>query len=102
MRELELKDVLHFYLGAKCRVANHRSLILRRLEDMTEEECEEASIICGKKRIYLQAYWSGNGNARYMYTTPEQCFRLTRYFLSLGFDLFNLINRGLAIDAKTL
>jgi hypothetical protein len=119
----QLKDVIHFYLG--CRVVhpalkNNRvltavwmqslldkgidvKLILRRLSDMTEEECEEYGMMYeqGKYdsqslefdcKIGLSAYYIGTKNAA----------ERIRALLKAGFDLFGLIESGQAIDAKTL
>jgi hypothetical protein len=80
--------------------ALHLKPILRPLSSMTEEECYEASVISGKRRVYMPRYWAGEGSARYMYMTPEQCFKLTHYLLSRSFDLFDLIHSGLAIDGS--
>lgn len=98
----DIKDYLHLYLGCQVLIdgetlvtlvgfshtydielyvnnqwLHHRfcKLLLRPLSDMTDEEMDEV--------------WYG----------PSE---RTRYLLSKGFDLFGLIEAGLAIDATTL
>jgi hypothetical protein len=58
-------------------------LILRKLEDITEEE---------KKNLHIGRCFD------------FQCYRADQFneLLAKGFDLFGLINSGLAIDAATL
>lgn len=69
--------------------ANHLKPILRKLSSITEEECDN-----------LDWYYRGtNGGLiehRAIDLTPEQ----VRYLLSRGFDLFGLIDLGLAIEKK--
>lgn len=108
----DIKDYLHLYFGGFVSVRNldgrHNTIIdhdfynsyfdeesgeflndpkiiLRHLSDMTEGEsefiCEAAEL--GKPTIYVNA-------------------ELTAYFLSRGFDLFGLIEAGLAIDKTKL
>lgn len=59
-------------------------LILRKLEDMTEEEADKLASMCPQRN--------------YDKYNPAQF----TYLLSKSFDLFGLIEAGLAIDAKTL
>lgn len=118
--EKQLKDYLNLYLGCRfwdygseegheiatitgvynnnnvCMVCDEHGntdikpeeikLILRRLESMTEEE---------EKHLDGELWEYGSNFKVY---SPEQ----TIYLLSLGFDLFGLIDAGLAIDAATL
>lgn len=105
-RNLEIKDVIHLYLG--CEVENKKGQrvnltpmllaqclvnkweleteqwkpILRNLSDMTEEEKET----------------SGKFNVCSNFELAEWF----RYLLSKHFDLFNLIESGLAIDKNNL
>lgn len=65
--------------------------ILRRLEDMTEEEAWEYSDAVGYR--YNRA---GHTD------TIQHEAAGTAYLLSKSFDLFGLIDSGLAIDSKTL
>lgn len=64
--------------------------ILRRLSSMTEEESNTAHRIYFVDKIELLAIMD------------VAHFELCRYLLSRGFDLFGLIDEGLAIDAATL
>lgn len=100
---------------------NEAKLMLRRLSDMTEEEATElAKIQTVEKRLkdvqvlliekdrvhYIDgSMWQGDGveeyNDLYVYydlLTPKQFV----YLLKQGFDLFGLLDAGLAIDAKTI
>lgn len=116
----ELKDYLHLYLGCRikskggkcgdlvsvsndgmsivvydkdkindprglCINSDWLLLILRPLSDMTEKESEYLSdaALSGKPTIYVNA-------------------EVTKYLLSKHFDLFGLIEYGLAIDKTTL
>lgn len=81
--------------------------ILRRLEDMTEDEAIELLGITVPYATYHSKdhsglYWSGAGvssaHLSFSYGDP----RSFHYLLSRGFDLFGLINAGLAIDSKTV
>jgi len=76
------------------------SLVLRRLEDMTEEEAKYIvdntllkQTTMGKTEkdfaIALAERWVANSS-------------IFVYLLSRSFDLFGLIDAGLAIDAKTI
>lgn len=113
MSEKKIEDYLHLYLGCECICTNERDIqtltcvepvmkkawmitgisyhidvvkpILRPLSDMTEEEntiCNEFVIGC-----------SANDNPNPMYWTPLQF----NYLLKQHFDLFGLIDAGLAI-----
>jgi hypothetical protein len=66
--------------------------ILRPLSDMTEEECHTLG----------WAYLNSNGNKILNhspeYLNPEDF----KYLLSRGFDLFGLIESGLAIDKSSI
>src|SRR5690606_24598318 len=67
--------------------SDHVKLILRRLSDMSEEENQE---------------WAETNGALGNCSRYEDEANATVYLLSKGFDLFGLIDSGLAIDAKTL
>ncbi len=101
----EIKDYLHLYLGCKVvfneklkAVITHKLLadnlvpkeklkpILRPLSDMTEDEDQEFEYIRYKKDLSIY----------------EGTAMQTAYLLSKNFDLFGLIESGLAIDATTL
>lgn len=114
----ELKDYLHLYLGCEIDVSGQREIldsvaksgqietlfrghlrnyrdlsdediapILRPLSDMTEEE--EGKIKCSN--------WTGMQHGEWEYTIES-----FRFLLSKHFDLFGLIESGLAIDKTTL
>ena len=65
--------------------------ILRHLEDITNEECEEYNRI-------RQTMFSLNKIQDQMKTDAA----LTNYLLKQGLDVFDLIHHSLAIDAKTI
>jgi hypothetical protein len=133
---MNIKDYLHYYLGQQVLINNgiHENkidhltyvhhlgdcgghqyewlakdcqLILRSLEDMTEEEARGYLSVLPVVREYLShdeygVYWRSLGvsSAVMMFNYgPVECFH---YLLSKGFDLFALIPAGMAIDAKTL
>lgn len=66
-------------------------LILRKLEDITQEECDAYN----KINITMHSI---NKVQDQMKTNAAT----TNYLLKQGFDLFDLIHNGLAIDSKTL
>lgn len=66
-------------------------LILRKLEDITNEECEAYNYI-------MFTCHSVNKLQDQMKTNAA----MTKYLLEQRFDLFGLIDAGLAIDSKTL
>jgi hypothetical protein len=81
-------------------------LVLRRLEDMTEGEAIDflKHAITGGEYIAHNEYaviWQSNGSRSDIYYLfcPPSGFH---YLLQQGFDLFGLIEAGLAVDAKTL
>lgn len=111
-----IKDYLHLYLGCEYRyfmngvtktgsrknkgVITYAALshimarieqeynikpILRPLSDMTEEERKKC-----ERKVF-------NGDARFFYTTEAFLFLLSKHF-----DLFGLIDAGLAIDKTKL
>jgi hypothetical protein len=93
----------HYFIGH-----DEIKLVLRRLSDMSEEEAKECWA-CAKSTSYRFAgfdgpsrsifYKNGNGNRGAEVLNKPQQFH---YLLSKSFDLFGLIDSGLAIDAKTL
>jgi hypothetical protein len=114
----EVNDYLKYYLGTEvqCEVGNpdavivsaemawlhqgrHKYIkpILRSLDDMTEEEARE----CGNL-IYdfsnEPELVSKNGSAFEYHLMPEEF----HWLLSRGFDLFGLIDTGLAIEHPSL
>jgi hypothetical protein len=87
-------------------------LILRRLESMTDEECNE--LVWIKSSVYERValvnandygirfsfqYASSSRRREQVITdfSPE----MVRFLLTKGFDLFGLINAGLAIEDKS-
>lgn len=133
---MELKDYLHYYFGCdflangNCytmdridtlikgtRERNGNSVwndfephkikpILRRLEDMTEEEARNflKHAVPGAEYITQNEYgviWQSQGSRSeifYLFGPPAGF----HYLLRQHFDLFGLIPAGLAIDAKTV
>lgn len=108
----EIKDYLHLYLWCMLKTEFGQSVlyadniyraknlnwkpILRPLSDITEEEEFEMTEITG---LFI-----GSGfikaikeNSKYVIDVRNS-FEVTRYLLSKHFDLFNLIEEGLAID----
>jgi hypothetical protein len=113
---MKLQDYIHYYIGCPCIfytadddpagyhttidydtiknwLANQEETdlkpLLRRLEDMTEEERTE---IFGK-----DVHWYNPFDAN------DACdIQQWHKLLQKGFDLFGLIDAGLAIDAKTI
>lgn len=88
------RDVIRFFDMSECLP------ILRKLEDMTEEEAEQCAILTGKSKIYSGRYWQHNKS--FMNITQYQAFNVTAYLLSKSFDLFGLIEAGEAIDQKLI
>lgn len=105
-----IKDYLHLYMGCQVMYDDDQGKltyylmynilatnewhlvkpILRPLSDMTEEEMKIVTVsglMSDLKYIINRNKW-----------TPERFL----YLLSKGFDLFGLIEEGLAIDATTL
>jgi hypothetical protein len=102
---MELKDYIHYYLGCKIvhpALKNNRTLtakwmqsllekginfkpILRRLEDITPEETGQMRLIRDSIDYRIKKYAA-----------------VTNYLLKQKFDLFGLIEAGLAIDEKKL
>lgn len=111
--EKKLSDYLHYYLGCKVMypgMANPKTLtgrwlqsllektvsvkpILRRLEDMTKQEEEELEIIKGARVVYRSHL-----PIEIKFDTPDTF----HWMLKRHFDLFGLVDAGLAIDAATL
>lgn len=65
--------------------------ILRRLEDMTEEEDKIYHSLCGIANFNADS-------VNITHDTPESF----HYLLKQGFDLFSLIQNNLAVDGKEL
>jgi hypothetical protein len=110
--EKKLQDYLHYYMGCTfwtnnsegevnpetirfiypmIEKRNNVQLHLRRLEDMTEEEKKE----CDKQ---VHKYDTGNGRSHFI---TDWAYRVD-WLLKQHFDLFGLVDAGLAIDAKTI
>jgi hypothetical protein len=66
--------------------------ILRPLSDMSDEEAEEYNSI-------MYTCFNAVNKFHDQVLTEAAC---TQYLLSRGFDLFNLIHKGLAVDKKSL
>jgi hypothetical protein len=84
--------------------------ILRPLSDMTEEEAVKVSIAYwGTEKPRLHEYAGkqlvrnfNNDVYKHHWEYPEKLPEIIRILLSQGFDLFGLIESGLAIDSTTL
>lgn len=90
-------------------------LQLRKLEDMTDEECikwaelgfyephtvKRASIPYNSLEVEFDFYMGDDLHSGTM-SLRSQTAQQFHYLLSKGFDLFGLIPAGLAIDAKTI
>ncbi len=70
--------------------------ILRPLSDMTEEEMEQIWHADEPKSILQMEYKDGRVRK------VALCSERTKFLLSKGFDIFGLIEAGLAIDKTTL
>jgi hypothetical protein len=113
----KLEDYLPFYIGCKMQYASHHEpqdelytlnvnnlkeaiefgdfIVLRPLNDMTEEEVHDCVqlgnlVYRGEKPKYFIVGWNA--------FSPI----VTKYLLSKGFDLFGLIESGLAVNAAEI
>lgn len=109
-----INDYLHLYLGCKAEIINDEAKIidyvttsslndslrlgitvkpiLRPLSDMTDQEADEQENPELNDDIYIGGRWA---------IFNHQGTR-TKWLLDKGFDLFELIDAGLAIDATAL
>lgn len=92
----------------KTTLVEYLKPILHRLEDMTDECCLEVSIILRASTAYSDISKIAQvreifRRAKNMQTNILMCewFDLFVFLLSKHYDLFNLIDNGQAIDAKT-
>lgn len=125
----DIKDYLHLYLGCEATTdsglignlitINHEASIaiirinpeagqtiskmyseikpiLRKLSSMTDEEIDEVWHSHEPQDVLTMNYSDGR-NVRKVSLTAER----TRYLLSRGFDLFGLIDSGLAIENQS-
>lgn len=127
MDSKNIKDYLHLYLGQQCRCYNHADRegwletisctiiieygdedseiegivpILRPLSDMTEDESRCFHSFGGRYSIVNPKYAINQifgANLFYEGDNGIQIAHLTQHLLSKGFDLFGLIDAGLAI-----
>lgn len=120
----DIKDYLHLYLGCEVSVTNldgrytrlitHEFFstfyneddgafyndpkpILRPLSDITDDEIDDVWNLEEPEHVLVMAYEKNN-----VVRKVALCSERTRYLLSRGFDLFGLIEAGLAIDKTTL
>ncbi len=105
----KFKQTVHCYISE-----NRVKPILRRLEDMTEEEAKQFLKVCGETVPTKKALktWGWNGYRHWLRRDDEYMRDLMSinlgtpevwsYLLSKSFDLFGLIDANEAIDAKTL
>lgn len=92
----DIKELNHVLLYEVIRANNLDifKLILRKLEDMSEEEKRELCRVID----YPISSWRDVMNNRHGHYSSE----MFSWLLSKSFDLFGLINSNEAIDAKTL
>jgi hypothetical protein len=125
---MKLQDYLHYYMGCKMLYSSHHEPqnepyvltfenikeaiefadrpIFRRLEDMTEEQARDFLRHAVPDAEYLShneygVIWQSRGSRSYifyLYGSPAGF----HYLLTQHFDLFNLTENGLAVDAKTI
>jgi hypothetical protein len=89
----EVKSNFHtFFIGE-----DTIKLSLRRLSSMTDEEIDDVWHGHETQDVLVMEYSDGR-NVRKVSLTAER----TRYLLSKGFDLFGLIDAGLAIEKDSL
>jgi hypothetical protein len=115
---IELKDVIHFYLGAEMMYGTHHEpqseryiltcdnlseaikfddpIFLRKLDSMTEEEQLELAELIGV--VNVEHFINAVMYKRVYAVRVLDAFEITRYLLSKYFDLFGLIEKGLVID----
>jgi hypothetical protein len=67
---------------------------------MTEEEAKEIWFATGGRYAVTNPKAVFTSLAHENYTSPPEWFDITRHLLSKGFDLFGLIDSGLAIEKK--
>ena len=121
----DIRDYLHLYLGCECfnhlrllgvegnaayvshpatgrmvKDINYLKPILRPLSDMTEEELQE----CGNLVVDFSDDESGLGLNEHKWQdfTLLLCAEQFHWLIQRGFDLFGLIEAGLAIDKTKL
>lgn len=104
-----------FYTLADDPEVNYK-LILRKLSDMTEDEMKEFKKLIphidfvrferGDKWVYIEHEMDDKHTTRPVCTTTALIggmpMSVMPYLLKQGFDLFGLIDAGLAIDSKSL
>jgi|SRR5688572_9480762 len=102
-----LQPGMGFMGGGWFAKTNEIKPLLRPLSDMTEEEHNKVAELLGYpkpyrfyKKEWFKWYWEGEGNE--MFFAPAYITEVFRYLLSKHFDLFGLIESGLAIDASKI
>lgn len=117
----ELKDYLHLYIGSPIRhkwsetvqvltgqrTQAHWILLLRPLSSITEKEAVEIfnsglnESYCGDKLAALMHIFSDEKRNEDQHPISfKAASEITRVLLKIGFDLFGLIEAGLAIERK--
>lgn len=86
--------LMHTEGGAET-IMEYIKLLLRPLSDMTEDEMEYMGITLKQGTMNIQYMRYSNKFGDYEYTPSAEAFR---WMLSKGFDLFGLIESGLAIE----
>lgn len=118
----DIRDYLKYYIGQEAKMPGYTVIIshslladehamkhwairpiLRKLESMTEEECLELQRLSpffiegtDEKYIKNRLHVIKEGMIAFRNLLPERF----HYLLSRGFDLWNLIDAGLAIDKE--
>ena len=117
-----LRDYLHLYIGSARveydssymrdltpseygiarHVADNVKLVLRPLSDMTKEEAVYIKRILRDNHGIdtIKTVLKNGWHLGHIGANASQMFQITQYLLSKGFDLFGLIEDGLAIDAS--
>lgn len=86
-------EIYHFIMSGECEL---QSIELHPLSDMTEEEMDEVWNMEEPQNVLTMDYKSGQRRR------VALCSERTAFLLSRGFDLFGLIDSGLAIDKTKL
>jgi hypothetical protein len=77
-------------------------LHLRRLEDITEDEAGEIGRILGQPAAMVTTLLIIANNNFDHRLGPSSYFKIMPFLTRLHFDLFNIIENGLALDIKTI
>lgn len=118
----ELSELIHLYLGCECLDASNviytlkpshlpsnwqtcdhpHKLILRPLSSMTDEEARIIWNLYDGSPAITNPKCALTDHTFHANFTPKEWFSITQHLFKLGFDLFDLIPSGQAIDKTTL